>query len=348
MLPIAFFINLITKNYPEVIEKYYAVGFDKPIRQLLSKVTGVFNFSAAEILFFSLLMILLIFIIKLLLSIFKGNFVKHAVSLLAYISVLYVLFLFLWGLNYNRLSFDKISQLHIEKSSAEELFKLCKSLSLRANKLRTEVYENEKGIMTLQDKYQGVFKRAEKGYVEASKLYKELGGSYGMPKPIYLSKWLSYTGITGIYIPYTGEANVNTNITDFMLPATAAHEMAHQRGFAREDEANYIAYLTCSMSPDKDFQYSGVMLALIYSGNALSDADPAAYKELLKTYSEGVKRDLDYDYEFWQQYKGKTEEISNKINNTYLKSNGQKDGVQSYGRMVDLLLAEQRKLNEAK
>jgi hypothetical protein len=144
-------------------------------------------------------------------------------------------------------------------------------------------------------------------------------------------------------MPYTGEANVNTNITDFMLPATAAHEMAHQRGFAREDEANYIAYLTCTLNPDVDFQYSGTMLALIYSANALAGADASSYKELYKTYSEGIRRDLKYDYEFWQKYKGKTQEISNNINNTYLRTNGQKDGVQSYGRMVDLLLAEQRK-----
>lgn len=155
---------------------------------------------------------------------------------------------------------------------------------------------------------------------------------------------MSYTGITGIYIPYTGEANVNINSTDFMLPSTVAHEMAHQRGFAREDEANYIAYLTCSMHPDRDFQYSGVMLALIYSMNALAENDIEAYKVLRSKYSEGVKNDLRYDAEFWAKYEGKTQEISNNVNNTYLKSNGQKDGVQSYGRMVDLLIAEYKEV----
>jgi hypothetical protein len=131
-------------------------------------------------------------------------------------------------------------------------------------------------------------------------------------------------------------------MTDYMLPATAAHEMAHQRGFAREDEANYIAYVACTMHPDADFQYSGIMLGVIYSMNALADADMDMYKQLVKKYTPQVRKDLVNDNEFWQKYKGKVEEVANNVNNTYLKSNGQQDGVQSYGRMVDLLLAEYR------
>lgn len=342
LAPITWLLSVISKRHSVIVEKYYSTGLNKPIRQVLSKITGILPFSAAEILFFILILGLIIFTVRFVLSFFKGKLIRNSINLAVYLSALYVLFMVLWGFNYNRLSFDKLANLELRKSSVEELYDLCKSLALRANELRNDVKENDKGVMTLDDKYKGVFKRAEKGYIEASRLYKELGGGYGFPKPILLSENLSYTGITGIYMPYTGEANVNTNITDFMLPATAAHEMAHQRGFAREDEANYIAYLTCIKSPDKDFQYSGIMLALIYSGNALADVSPEYYRELGKLYSEGVKRDLTYDYEFWQQYKGKTEEISNNINNTYLKSNGQEDGVKSYGRMVDLLLAERR------
>jgi len=88
------------------------------------------------------------------------------------------------------------------------------------------------------------------------------------------------------------------------------------------------------------------MLALIYSMNALADVDYEGYKELIASYSPGMKRDLIDNMEFWSQYEGKVEEIANNINNSYLKSNGQKDGVQSYGRMVDLLLAEYREQEE--
>jgi hypothetical protein len=343
LAPITWLSSVISKSHPGIVEKYYSTGLNKPIRQALSKITGLVPFSAAEILIFMLVLGLVVFTVRFIISFFKGKPVQSTINLITYLAALYIFFMVLWGFNYNRVSFDRLANLQLRKSSVEELYDLCKSLALRANELRSHVNENDTGVMTLEDKYKGAFKRAEKGYLEASKFYKELEGRYGIPKPILLSKKLSYTGITGIYIPYTGEANVNTNITDFMLPATAAHEMAHQRGFAREDEANYIAYLTCTKNPDTDFQYSGIMLALIYAGNALADVSPEYYRELGKLYSEGVRRDLTYDYEFWQQYKGKAEEISNNINNTYLKSNGQEDGVKSYGRMVDLLLAERRK-----
>jgi hypothetical protein len=248
----------------------------------------------------------------------------------------------MWGFNYDRLSFDRISGLKVQKSSIRELYSLCDSLIGRANTLREKVNEDSRGVMSIPGGYKSIFKRAGAGYDSISSIYPELGGKYGPPKPVLLSVPMSYTGITGVYMPYTGEANVNVNITDMMLPCTAVHEMAHQRGFAREDEANYISYAACSRHPDADFQYSGVMLALIHSVNALASYDYDAYKELARKYSPGVKRDLAYDNEFWAKYEGFVSDVSDKVNDIYLKSNGQADGVQSYGRMVDLLLAEYR------
>jgi hypothetical protein len=249
----------------------------------------------------------------------------------------------LWGFNYQRLSFDKIANLRVKNESKEKLYELCESLIVKANDLRIGLDENSQGVMVEKKGYKDIFKREEEGYREVSKKYKELSGDFGKPKPILFSEYLCYTGITGIYIPYTGEANVNVKIQDFMLPCTAAHEMAHQRGFAREDEANYIGYLACMSSPYKDFKYSGVMLAAIYSMNQLSNVDYEGYKTLQEKYSEPVKRDLKADNEFWDKYSGSVEKVSNNINNRYLKSNGQAEGTKSYGRMVDLLLAEYTK-----
>lgn len=343
LAPIIFLLNVITKSYPGFIERYYSTSINKNIRQALSLITSPIPTSVAEVLVFLLLIILAASLIVLIIKIKSGGFVNQLFSVLAYVSALYILFMVFWGFNYNRLSFDKISGLNIEKSSKQELYNLCESLIGRANELRVKVDEDTQGVMTIPGGYRDVFKRAGKGYEASSKLYPELDGKYGAPKRILLSEKMSYTGITGIYMPYTGEANVNVNMTDYMLPATAAHEMAHQRGFAREDEANYIAYVACTMHPDVDFQYSGVMLGVIYSMNALADADMDMYKQLVKKYTPQVRKDLVNDNEFWQKYRGKVEEVANNVNNTYLKSNGQKDGVQSYGRMVDLLLAEYRR-----
>lgn len=340
---ITILLNVILESHPQVVEKYYSNTINKFTRQALSLITSIFPFSVAEFLVFLLIIILLLLLVTLIIKIKKGGFLEQLLNVALYLSVLYVLFMLLWGFNYDRLSFDKIAGLKIQKSSEKELYNLCDSLIKRANALRGEVKENSQGVMIIPGGYKDVFQRATKGYEKASVIYSQLSGKYGPPKPILLSEKMCYTGITGIYMPYTGEPNVNISIPDFNIPFTANHEMAHQRGFAREDEANYISYLTCTMHPDLDFQYSGVMLALINSMNALADRDIAAYKALTTKYSPGVRRDLQYDNNFWSKYQGTVEKVASNVNNSYLKSNGKADGVESYGRMVDLLLAEYRK-----
>lgn len=346
LVPIIILINTILKGYPQFVEKYYSNSIDKIIRQALSLITSIFPFSFAEILIIALVIILIVQIVNAVIKIIKGGFLNGILNLLSYASILFILFMVFWGFNYDRLSLDKIAGLKIEKSSEKELYNLCEDLINRANELRWEVNEDSRGIMAISGGEKSIFKNAFKGYEKASEVYPVLGGKYGSAKPILLSPLMSYTGITGIYIPYTGEANVNMNVPIFTLPSTASHEMAHQRGFAREDEANYISYVACTMNPDKDFQYSGVMLALLNSMDALANKDFNAYKELTKKYSAGVKRDIEYNNAFWSKYEGKVEKISDSVNNSYLKSNGQKDGVESYGRMVDLLLAEYRTKNK--
>jgi hypothetical protein len=322
-------LNVVLRSYPKVVEQYYSNSINKFTREVLSSVTSIFTFSVAEFLVFFLIIMLLILLITLIIKIKKGGFFGQLLNVIVYLSVLYVLFMLLWGFNYNRLSFDKIAGLKIQKSSENELYNLCDSLIKRANTLRTEVKENSQGVMIIPGGYKNVLQRVIKGYERASVIYPELSGKYGPPKPILISKQMCYTGITGIYMPYTGEPNVNISTPAFEVAFTAAHEMAHQRGFAREDEANYIAYLVCTTHPDTDFQYSGTIIALINSMNALANSNIADYNLLTAKYSMGVRRDLIYDDNFWSKYEGNVEKITDNVNNSYLKSNGQKEGVES-------------------
>lgn len=348
LLPIGVLINKIVSKTPEFVERVYSNGINKPMRQLLSLVSGVLPFSLGEFILYFFVIFVIFMCIKFFYDIFikKEKFIdkfkRYIINTLCLISVIYFLFLFLWGFNYNRLPFSESAEYKVEPSSVEELFELCYDLMIRTNELRNEVFENEYRVMTLKGGYKSVFERSYLGYDLASEEFGVLSGKYGKPKAVLLSNQMCYTGITGVYFPFTGEANVNVATTDFMLPATVLHEMAHQRGFAREDEANYIAYLTCMHHPDIDFQYSGSLLALIYSMKSLRQNDYEKYLQLRKSYSDGVMRDLIYLNQFWQQYEGKLEKTSTKMNDSYLKSNGQENGVKSYGRMVDLLLAERR------
>ena len=140
-------------------------------------------------------------------------------------------------------------------------------------------------------------------------------------------------------MPFTAEANVNTHQPSLLLLSSAAHENAHSLGFAREDEANFIAYLACISSEDPSIRYSGAMLALINCGNALYKSAPDKAAALRETYSDAVLRDIAAYNQYWDRYEGQVEEAFDSINDSYLKFNLQKSGVKSYGMMVDLMLA---------
>ena len=126
--------------------------------------------------------------------------------------LIYVGFYMLWGLNYSRLSFAEISGLPVEPAAVEELTELALALTEKANSLRAQVAENDRGVMTLSSGIRQMFAQAETGYQRAAEFYPELGGKYGPPKGVFLSRYWSYTGISGMYFPFTAEANVNIDI----------------------------------------------------------------------------------------------------------------------------------------
>lgn len=153
---------------------------------------------------------------------------------------------------------------------------------------------------------------------------------------------LSYLDIAGMYFPFTVESNINVDGPFFTIPATMGHELAHQCGFMREDEANFIGYLSCKQSADPLTRYSGYSLAYDYALSALIRTDREAAVAVNDTLSKAVRADRVARAEYLKQFEGPVAEASNAANNAYLKANQQTDGTRSYGRMVDLLLAEAR------
>ena len=341
-------LNKWAGRAPQVVETLYARKFFKSVNLPLSMVTGLFPISIAEFVLIGLIVFLIVRGFKTVMH-FKQHKEKRkqiVVTIIAntliMVSVINIAFILLWGLNYSRLPFADMSGLEIKPTSAVELGELNQSLIVQANALRSTVEEDARGVFRISRGRDSVFNNAQVGFTNASDVYPQLGGMYGRPKGVMLSTLMSYAGISGVYFPFTAEANVNVAIPDVVLPSTTCHEMSHQRGFAREDEANFLAYVTCLVHPDPDFQYSGTLLALMHAMSALRKYDQETYLQLRQEYGEGLKRDLADLGRFWEQYEGPFERLSNRINDTYLKANGQEDGVQSYGRMVDLLLAARR------
>ncbi|WP_296644622.1 DUF3810 domain-containing protein [Romboutsia sp. 13368] len=353
LFPLSIIINTISSRYPYFIEKYYSNSINKFTVETLSKISSIVPFSIFEILIYLAVLSILLLIIYFIYSIINNpkslkTIIKDSLlNILSIISVVYFLFIILWGLNYNRLPLEvsiidnynlkyNKSITKVEKNN-EDLINLYKYLIEKSNDTR-KLVKTDSNIFKANTDYKGIIKRAPVGYENITELFPNISGNYKNTKYILSSNIMCYTGITGIYSPFTGEANVNIAVPDLYLPSTVLHEMAHQRGYASEDEANFIAYLASINHPDIDFKYSGYILALNHTANALYKADYKNYVKCSKNISEGVLNDLRYNNEFWDKYEGKIDEISNNINNTYLKANGVSEGVKSYGKMVDLLL----------
>jgi len=150
---------------------------------------------------------------------------------------------------------------------------------------------------------------------------------------------MSNMNFTGVFFPITGEANLNVHCPQSFLPATLAHEIAHQRGVAAEDEANFVAVMACLKSEDPAFIYSAALLAYIHLGNALHSADYEAWENLYYQIDDAVQMDLRENNEYWARFETKTAEISERVYSGFLMNNGQELGIKSYGACVDLLVA---------
>ena len=248
------------------------------------------------------------------------------------------------GINYHAAAFSEYAQLNLGKYEKEELVELCQFLTEKVNEIAPERLGTEKDSAYLysasKEQWQQDSVRAMKTVGE---LFPVLGGFYPKPKEVAVSWILSVQQLCGIYSPFTIEANYNGDMPDYNIPHTMCHELSHLKGFMREDEANFIGYLACVLSENPAFQYSGYLTGWIYAGNALASVDMETYTALYGQLSESVLLDLAENSQFWNRYEGKVAEAANKMNDTYLKINSQKDGVRSYGRMVDLMLAFRRK-----
>ena len=167
--------------------------------------------------------------------------------------------------------------------------------------------------------------------------YDYLKGKPSRPKKSLFSVPLSYLSITGIYMPFTAEAHISTDNPDFVIPFTMAHEMAHSTFVAREDEANFFAYLICMETDDALIEYSANFEAMIYCINALYEVSPEKCEHVVQTMSEGVLEDLRINIKHIDSYEGTSTKIGEFVNDIHLKLSGQ-EGTESYNLVVELLL----------
>lgn len=342
LAPAGILLSGLARAYPELAEKLYAGKIYPAISQTVGRLSAPVPFSVAELLVIGAAAFVIFFIVRVAAlavrrKLSRVYILQSLINLGVAAATIYFCFVITSGINYHRYTFAYHSGLTVRPSSSRELAELCEELISEANRL-AELQEPGCG-----GNHYITARRAGETMRKLGAVYPALGGTYSDPKPVLLSELMSRSQITGIFFPFTFEANVNTVIPDFLIPAVMAHEQAHQRGFMREDEANFIAYLSCRQSDYAEFQYSGVMLALVHAMNSLYRNDYDRFEQLYVRYSDKVLSDMRLNSDYWKQYEGTVAaKVSDSVNDAYLKANSQFDGVLSYGRVVDLLLADYR------
>lgn len=273
-----------------------------------------------------------------------GALARLLFDLAGVIGLLWLGFLICWGFNYQRAPLAVSAGLDARPASAFELGAVCTELVGSSNELREGLPEDAQGSMILHDGRSNALVRVALGYREVSARFGFLPNARMRPKPLLSSPLFSYLGITGLYFPFSAEANVNMTLPDVELPFSAAHELAHRLGFAREDEASFLGYLACRLHPDGDLRYVGALAASRHALAALASVDRGAYDSIAAHRTPAVRRDLEAITQWSRLYRSRAAAVSTLVNDAYLRAQGERRGVASYGRMVDLLIAERRSL----
>lgn len=349
--PIAFGFYFLAKNSREAAENVFAKGIFKVYSGIMSRLSGIIPFSLAEVLLILFALFILFMIILTIIRLIRKKERLIRLSRAFRDIVLMVGIVFMWfmlggGTNYYRYDFAEYCGMKVEKYTVDDLTGLCLELVENTNEARRalNIPEGEHFVSAMTNRERA--KEAKKAMEKLSEQYEVLQGYYPEPKSVFFSRAMSEFNITGVYFPWTCEANVNVDVPDYSRGSTLCHELVHLKGFMREEEAGYVGYLACVNSDCPELRFSGYMNALIHATNQLYDADRERYYRVAANYDDGIWEDFMASNEYWKQFEDTVfSEAGENINNAYLKANNVEDGTKSYGRMVDLLLAEHLKKN---
>ena len=327
----------------------FADAFNRTVssvgRMLFAKLTGWLPFSFAEMLLL-LSPVILITVIVIGVKHFCDTSRRMWIYVACIFCVICMVFnLFVWNFapGYNARPLDEKLGLERKAVSAAELYSTSDFLLEELKAIEDEILFLETGSSQMPYSYAEMNTLLMQAYDRATQKYDFIDDFHSRVKPVMLSEPMSYTHITGVYTFFTGEANINVNFPDYTIPYTAAHELAHQRGIAREDEANFVAFLVCMESDDAYIRYSGALNLYEYVVSALYSADKDLYKESYVKQPKTIIAERIAYSEFFDKYRENTvADISEATNNAYLQSQGTPQGTRSYGMVVDLAVAYYR------
>lgn len=252
----------------------------------------------------------------------------------------FILFYGLWGLNYSRTGIA--GQLHLEERdyTEKDLDTLIQALQLKLNDHANYVSKDSRDSFKTNQK---LFLNTYKVYERASKEYPFLSYYPASIKPSLFGYIGNFLGFQGYYNPFTGEAQVNTTIPQCERPFVATHEVAHQLGYAKESEANFVAFLACRLHPSPTFRYSVYFDMYLYATRELAYIDSNKAKTYDVHLHPQVKKDIEELRAFYHKFRNPIEPLISKLYGYYLMANNQPKGRKSYSEVVVWLIAYYKK-----
>ncbi|MGO1728884.1 MAG: DUF3810 domain-containing protein [Flavobacteriaceae bacterium] len=333
----------IVSAFPDFIEVYYSQSFFKMLSEFQHLQLFWVPFSVGDLFY----VVIIIWILKWFLFLFKRKFKPFRLLIyqfLAFLSVTYFIFHVFWGLNYYRNPLYVNLDMDAEYTT-EELVDFTCDLIQKSNTLHRQLVANDTLAVPFDFKKNELQALVFETYQGFENENLDLEYPHENLKSSLLSLPLTYAGFSGYINPFTNEAQYNALVPKYKQPTTMAHEIGHQMGYAKENEANFISAIVTMNSEDKYIRYSGLTFALKYSLNDIYLRDPEFFAVIKDEVNPGIfKNYMEVQY-FWERYRGPAEFFFKAIYGNYLKVNKQPGGLKSYSYVVALLVNYNKKFN---
>ena len=338
---LVYILSRFISAFAEFWTRYPAQG----IRFLLAKATGWIPFSLAEAVLLCVPFAAVGYIVCSAVSTRRDgstkNYNRWLRPVVCLILAVGITFFMGFGPAYNRTTLAENLGLESVPVSGQELYDTASAVVEELEPILGDIVFDPDGASVMPYGYDELVEKVNAAYEKYAAGADYVSHFYSRPKPIALSEPMTYTHIAGVYTFMTGESNINTNYPDFLNPYTMAHEMSHQRGIAREDEANFAAFLVCRESDDVYVRYCAYANLLNYLTASLRSADKELYNDFIRgRMPSQVQGEFVAYSRFFDKYRESVaSKVTGAVNDTYLKSQNQKAGSKSYGLVVDLAVA---------
>jgi hypothetical protein len=333
---------------PLWVEENYSNGVYPLISKVQRSIFGWIPFSVGDLFYAFLVLVIIFKTVQFIKYILKKkvdrhyllNGLKQALFLFLFV---YVFFYGLWGLNYNRNGISYQLNLEIKKYSLQEIDTVTNLLQQRLNFYADAIDLKQRDSF---NKKRTLFEKATEAYLYAAQSYPFLSYDPQSIKPSLFSYLGNYFGFQGYYNPFSGEGQVNTTIPRFLEPFVSAHEVAHQLGYAKESEANFVAFIACRSYPNPTYRYSLYFDMYLYAVNELNRSDSMLAKSYVEKLHPQAKKDIEEYKSFLKKYSNDVEPVISWIYEGYLQANDQPEGKRAYNKVVAFLIAYYKKFGK--